>query len=302
MPFANPPARFIRIPFRRRFLVPVLLTVWLSIGIRLRVADGQSVYANCSACRQTSADGTRPVGACRLGDTDNFCVCCPSSMDPAAIGRTCESLRTELRKKWLGDVAASPAWTARCYVVVHPSMASYLREVGEAGKSTLGSSLIKTDHGRVVSRRIDLRGDVAEPLRAALPHEMTHVVLADAFAGEELPRWADEGMAMLADPQDKLAGHARDLDTAVADHRIFHLGELLSRHDYPAAEGRTVFYGESISVVSYLVSRRPAADFVKFLHLVEKSGYDASLREVYGIQDLAQLELLWRSQADVALR
>ena len=87
-------------------------------------------------------------------------------MDPAAIGRTCESLRTELAKKWLGDGAASTAWTARCYVVVHPSMVSYLREVGDAGKSTLGSTLIKTDHGRVVSRRIDLRGDVAEPLRA----------------------------------------------------------------------------------------------------------------------------------------
>ena len=131
---------------------------------------------------------------------------------------------------------------------------------------------------------------------------MTHVVLADAFPGEELPRWADEGMAMQADPPDKLAGHARDLDTAVAGHKIFHLGELLSQHEYPAAAGRQVFYGESISVVSYLVSKRPAADFVRFLHLAEKSGYDASLREVYGIQDLAQLELLWRSQADVALR
>jgi hypothetical protein len=223
-------------------------------------------------------------------------------MDPAAIGRTCESLRTELSKKWLGDLAANSTWTARCYVVVHPSMASYLREVGEAGKSTLGSSLFKTERRRIVSRRIDIRGDVAEPLRAALPHELTHVVLADAFAGEELPRWADEGMAMLADPPDKLAGHARDLDAAVAEHKIFHLGTLLSQNEYPAADGRTVFYGESISVASYLLSRRPAADFVRFLHLAAKSGYDASLRDMYGIQDLGQLERLWRSQADVALR
>jgi hypothetical protein len=249
-----------------------------------------------------STDQSRAAGAWRLESSDNFCICCPSNMDPAAIGRTCESLRTELSKKWLVGGTASPSWSARCYVVVHPSMASYLREVGDAGKSTLGSSLIKTEQGRVVSRRIDIRGDVAEPLRAALPHEMTHVVLADAFAGEELPRWADEGMAMLADPRDKLAGHAHDLDAAVAEHKILHLGELLTKHDYPAAEGRQVFYGESISVVSYLVSRHPPADFVTFLHLAAKSGYDASLRDVYGIQGLAQLERLWRSQTDVALR
>ena len=237
-----------------------------------------------------------------LLDTTNFCICCPTGTDPTAIGRACETLRLELGTKWLGGDPARPTWKARCYVVVHPSIASYVREVGEAGRGTLGSSLIRTDHGRVVSRRIDLRGDVAEPLRAALPHEMTHVVLADAFAGDELPRWADEGMAMQADPPDKLAAHGRDFDAAVAGHRLFHVGELVSRSEYPAGDGRTVFYGESVSLVSYLVSRRPAADFVRFMHLATQSGYDASLRDVYGIQGLAQLERLWRSQTNVALR
>ncbi len=245
---------------------------------------------------------TRSCGAWTLLDTTNFCICCPAGTDPTVIGRACEALRLELGTKWLGDDPARPTWKARCYVVVHPSIASYVREVGEAGRGTLGSSLIRTDHGRVVSRRIDLRGDVAEPLRAALPHEMTHVVLADAFAGDELPRWADEGMAMQADPPDKLAAHGRDFDAAVAEHKLFRLGELVSKSDYPAGDGRTVFYGESVSLVSYLVSRRPATDFVRFMHLATQSGYDASLRDVYGIQGLAQLERLWRSQTDVALR
>ncbi len=243
----------------------------------------------------------RNCGAWTLFDTTNFCICCPAGTDPTAIGRTCEWLRADLTRKWLGAVA-TPPWKARCYVVVHPSLASYLREVGKGGQGTLGSSLTKTERRQIVSRRIDLRGDVAEPLRAALPHELTHVIIADAFPGDELPRWADEGMAMQADPPDKLAAHARDFDAAIAGHRLFHLGELLAKSDYPAADGRTAFYGESVSLVSYLVSRRPAADFVRFLHLATQSGYDASLRDVYGIQGLAQLERLWRSQTDVALR
>jgi hypothetical protein len=181
-------------------------------------------------------------------------------------------------------------------------VSSYLREVGAGGERTLGSSLTKTENHRIVSRRIDLRGDVTEPLWAALPHELTHIVIADAFAGEELPRWADEGMAMLADPPEKLAGHFRDFDAAVAEHRVFHLAELLSKQEYPAADGRIVFYGESVSVVSYLVARRTPAEFVRFLHLAVKSGSEVSLKNVYGIQGLAQLERLWRSHGDLALR
>ena len=107
---------------------------------------------------------------------------------------------------------------------------------------------------------------------------------------------------MLADPPAKLAGHLRDLDTAVAEHKVLHLAELLSKQEYPAADGRTVFYGESVSVVSYLVGRRTPAEFVRFLRLAAKSGSDASLKTVYGIQGLAQLEHLWRSQGNLALR
>jgi hypothetical protein len=268
------------------------------VATPLRLLAGDPISCGC----QNTAAAPRNLGPWRLQDSVNFCVCCPSNMDRAAIGRTCEALRLELSDKWLGDEPARSTWRARCYVVVHPSIASYVREVGEAGRATLGSSLIKTDHGRVVSRRIDLRGDAAEPLRAALPHEMTHVVLADAFAGEELPRWADEGMAMQADPPEKLAGHDHDFDAAVSEHRVFHLSQLLSEQDYPAADRRMVFYGESLSIVRYLVARRTAADFVRFLHLTAKLGNDASLKEVYGIQDLAQLEHLWRSQTNLALR
>jgi hypothetical protein len=181
-------------------------------------------------------------------------------------------------------------------------MASYLREVGGGGKNTLGSSLTKTESRRIVSRRIDLRGDVSDPLAAALPHELTHVILADAFAGEELPRWADEGMAMQADPPSKLAGHNRDLDAAIAAQRVFHVGELFAKQEYPTADGRTVFYGESASLVSFLVARRPPSEFVRFIRQSNTSGYSAALRDVYGIESVASLERQWRSLVDLALK
>jgi hypothetical protein len=246
-------------------------------------------------------------------DTEHFAICCPASMDAAAIGRQCEALRDELSRKWFGDnskndslkngIARNVKWSPRCYVVFHPSEASYLREVGEGGRDTLGASLISTNAARqIVARRIDLRGDVPDPLQAALPHELTHVLLADAFAGEPLPRWADEGMAMQADLPEKLARHGRDLNEAIQRREDFHVGELLAEATYPRGDGRAVFYAESASVVGFLTDRKSPVDFVGFVRRADDIGYDAALREVYGIQDVGQLEHLWKSRAEVAMR
>ena len=234
-------------------------------------------------------------------------------MDAAAIGRQCETLRKSTARKWFGenskhgDATANlknlKKWSSRCYVVFHPSEASYLREVGEGGRNTLGATLISTNAAKqITGRRIDLRGDVVEPLRKALPHEMTHVLMADAFAGKELPRWADEGMAMQADLPDKLARHSRDLNEAIQRRQDFHVGELLTEPNYPTGNGRAVFYGESASLVGFLTSRRPAADFVAFVRRADDEGYDAALHEMYGIKDVGQLEHLWKSHAEVAMR
>jgi Peptidase MA superfamily len=278
-------------------LVTQIVLAAASIGAPCRLFGGE---INAVACE--TAATARVQGPWRLQDTVNFCVCCPSNMDPAAIGRTCESLREELSKKWLGDNSSTLTWKSRCYVVVHPSLASYVREVGEAGRGTLGSSLIKNDRGQVVSRRIDVRGDLSEPLRAALPHEMTHVVLADAFPGDELPRWADEGMAMQADPPDKLAAHARDLDAAVAGGTAFRVPELLVKDAYPMGDRRAVFYAQSASLVSYLAARKQPSQFVAFAHRATSQGYDTALREIYGIHDVGQLEQFWRARSALALK
>jgi hypothetical protein len=285
--------------FRARRVL-ISLGAILFVGAQLRAEIPESRCKACPGCQQSAENGMRQIGAWKLADTEDFCVCCAADTDPAVIGKACESLRRELAQKWLGEEAANRRWTARCYVVVHPTTESYLREVGAGGQNTLGSSLIRTDKRQVISRRIDIRGDVAAPIRAALPHEMTHVVLADAFAGDELPRWADEGMAMLADPAEKLAGHSRDLNAAIAEHREFRLGELFVKSDYPLGEQRAVFYGESASLVAFLASRRQPSQLVGFFHRASREGYDAALREVYGIHDPAQLERLWRLQANFA--
>lgn len=66
------------------------------------------------------------------------------------------------------------------------------------GQASLGSSWLDFVDKEVSKRRVDLLPDSTKAL-TALGHEMTHIVIADFFEGEQLPRWADEGMAILAD-------------------------------------------------------------------------------------------------------
>lgn len=75
--------------------------------------------------------------------------------------------------------------------------------VGPGSEHTVGSSLVTVDKAKIASRRIDLLGDQTEFLTAALPHELTHVILRDRLMSTPPPRWADEGMAVLADTEAK---------------------------------------------------------------------------------------------------
>jgi hypothetical protein len=178
-------------------------------------------------------------------------------------------------------------------VVLQPSQESYLAAVGQEAGGTAGSSVVERNKDFIVKRRIDLRGDRTDYMAAALPHELTHIVLADHFAGRPLPRWADEGMAMLADTEAKRDLHARDLCDAWAQGTTVRLTDLLPSVDYPSSQQWGAFYGQSLSVVDYLVHRGAPHKFVQFLDAAKTSGYDRALRDYYGIQDMKELDRLW---------
>ena len=203
---------------------------------------------------------------------------------------TCERLRAQLCRRWLGDDDA--CWQPKCHVVIHPNDASYLREVGDAGRSTVASALVERDKGRIALRRIDVR----DTSLGAFGHELAHVVLADRFAREPLPRWVDEGIAMLADSAEKQRRHARDFEQALSNRAEFRLVELLGMGDYPAPGRWGAFYGQSASLVNYLVEQSGEAQFLAFVAASLDAGYEQGLKQVYGL-DFAQLERRWRTHA-----
>jgi hypothetical protein len=217
--------------------------------------------------------------------------------DARVTAAWCEQWRAKLQSFWCGEDRA--AWSPKCEILVHAGRSSYLAVVGSGGEATYGSSLIQFDREKnVARRRIDFRGDSQLGIET-LPHELTHVIVADMLEGQQPPRWADEGMAMLADSAAKRALHERDLAAGLANRTAFRLPELFALQSYPHPARVPAFYGQSVSVAALLANREDPVRFIEFLKLGGRVGYDRALAQVYGIADMAALEQLWLEERGI---
>jgi len=183
--------------------------------------------------------------------------------------------------------------------VLHSSRRSFVDAVGRGGERSVGSSLVNVLEGRITGRRIDLLGGHTEFLSAALPHELTHVVLQDRLPGA-MPRWADEGLAILADTKSKRDRHQDDLRAAISQRTTFNVAALLTMGEYPPSDRWGAFYGQSASLANFLIERKGCEQFVIFVERAGVKGYDVALRACYGIADVAELNRLWQRHLRLA--
>lgn len=207
----------------------------------------------------------------------------------------CEQLRSDLQQVWLrGDDRHD--WSPRCQVIVHASKASYQTAIGRGGAQTSGSSLVQSVEGEIVLRRIDLLYS-EERGASALPHELTHVVLADRFENGRPPRWLDEGIATMADATEKRALHQRDCHNALRSGDALRVVQLLHLDQFTSAKQVPAFYGQSLSLVHYLATQDEPIRLIEFAEMANLKGYDHALREIYQIDGVEALEQSWRKYA-----
>src|SRR5260370_3450074 len=111
-----------------------------------------------------------------------------------------------------------------------------------------------------------------------LRHEGTHVVLAGRFPAA-LPRWADEGMAVLSEPRDRIERHLRNLPMHAEQRQLFHVGQLMMfNKEYPDPQLIAPFYAQSVSLVEYLSRLRGPQGFPHFMPDGMRGNSDTPLR------------------------
>lgn len=280
-----------------RMLASVAWSTASVLGLLWPSPNGWAQCRSGSCCSPTAAVVSRCFrdGSWNVAETANFRIYCRSEKMARQSAEQAESLRSALSTMWFGTAEAKP-WTPRCCVFVHTTRGQYIAAVGPGSEQTVGSSAVSFDAARITSRRIDLLVGDQAVLNYAFPHELTHVFLRDRFSSGNLPRWADEGMAMMADTADKQSRHLQDLRSAVAQGEEFSAADLLTMRQYPRASRRQAYYGQSIFLTQFLVGQKTPQHFIGFLERANAVGYDRALRECYQIDDMARLDRQWRSE------
>lgn len=205
------------------------------------------------------------------------------------VVRVAESARAAAFKKWADRAAGN--WNPVCDVYLHPTAADYTKATGKADSSP-GHSTYQVQNGAVRQRRLDLRGDDPNLLTNVIPHETTHIVVGELLADVALPRWADEAMAVLAEPRAQVERYARTLHRCRANGELVPLAQLMRQADYPDAKQITAFYVESVSIADHLIAERDPKTFLIFLRDASR-GLDSALQKHYRCQNVAELQDRW---------
>jgi len=210
-----------------------------------------------------------------------------------AVAKAAENFRKEIFERWSGPPSGS--WELKCEIVVHPTAEAYTQATGRPVGST-GTAIVRLTNGRASERRIDLRADDATIASNALPRELTHIVLADLFPDKPPPKWAEEGMAVLAGTAEEAGRYTNTLRRCARDGEWFGLAQLTELKDFPA-DKITGFYCESVSLTEYLIHKGGERNFTIFLRDCQRYGTAQSLKRQYGIDGPQALETAWKRSA-----
>lgn len=204
-----------------------------------------------------------------------------------------ERWRRQLRLSWGLDDAP---WDERCDIYLYRTF-SEMRAFTD-GRPKAGSAQVRPSRlfpGKVLGRRVNLVASDPDLFTATLPHEITHLVLADAVGGT-VPLWANEGAAVLAEGASRQGRYRKLLLRARERHALLGVGWLLGAQHYPDGAARRLFYAQSASLVRFLLARGGRVQFARFVAASKIAGYRAALLEHYGLSNgAAQLQQRWRT-------
>lgn len=208
------------------------------------------------------------------------------------VAQVAEQTRADMLRKWFGSSAR--AWQRKCDIFLYDNAQEYSKETG-VPVYVPGHSRFESDRktGEMVSREIHLHCDETDLLNAVLPHETTHAILAGQFGSVPVPRWVDEGVAVLTEPANKVNLHKSGVTRYRQNRELFGMKELMELDDFPSAQRISPFYAQSVSVVDYLTRQRGPLVFTQFVRDGLRDGYEMALRRHYNMQNFGELQTRW---------
>jgi hypothetical protein len=197
-----------------------------------------------------------------------------------AVLERAEALRKEIALQWLGEELPPGREVVHITVELSSEEDRGLTLLCGPGRALRG------DH------RMWLTTSRERALGSTLAHEMTHVVLAARFP-RGMPVWANEGIASLCDDAQRGEDRRQLWRQWAREGRFPELEKVL----YAASIAPTdeTAYAVGVSVTEYLLSRGDRARLIQFVEQGQRDGWDAALRDSYGLADVGELERHWQA-------
>src|SRR5262245_36313799 len=199
------------------------------------------------------------------------------------IALAAEEHRKSIAKLWLGKEL--PEWKQPCPIMVQATD-------GQVRSSATVFQFGNDRPARELTMSMRLEGSLEQIQSALLPHEITHTILADHFR-RPVPRWADEGAAIMAEPAGEQQRHDAFIRKFLADGMALRLLHLFQMQDYPGGS-IGVFYAESASVTRWLVEGCGREKFLAFVKTgMESSSWDLAVKQHFDVATVNDLERAW---------
>ncbi|MCL2723104.1 MAG: peptidase MA family metallohydrolase [Polyangiaceae bacterium] len=140
------------------------------------------------------------------------------------------------------------------------------------------------------------RGGEAVDLDRVFRHELAHLALDEAVAGQHVPVWFNEGLAMSLSSENRF-DRLGVLWNATVSGTLLPLSEL--DRNFPNNHFEVnIAYAQSGDFVSFLMRRSDRARFAAMIRRVREGvAFDRALADAYGT-DLRKLEFQWRSDLE----
>ncbi len=138
-------------------------------------------------------------------------------------------------------------------------------------------------------------------VKETMAHELAHVVvgLATDNPYAELPRWLDEGLAMVSEGQIP-SGNKRELEAAIRSDSLISVRSLSGYTSNP--DEVDLFYGEVHSLLSFMLDTYGKDKIGQLLEAIRGGLYqEEALQQVYGF-GLDELDLQWRASLGLGPR
>ena len=183
----------------------------------------------------------------------------------------------------------------RIRITAYPTQQEYLDASGMASWSG-GAHKVKA-RGDMSEHEIFCYQDQARLLTGILTHEIAHALLAHRVNYESIPLWANEGYAVHTEPRHLHSHYMKILKKEKGRRTLVPLRKLLGRQDYPENDV-SLYYGQSFSVVSFLIEEKGVQTFVRFLLSLNGDNLSAMLERHYKLAGLDALENRWLAWVD----